>query len=285
MPYFDSRTYKINSLLHDRSSLLVFAREFYSICERDGQFPREVLMSEKEALTRQSLNELIIMADATTGYALHMEDAYNKALQLARTSHDQYILICITLAALYTYRCGTYNQNHDASLKRRVLIQIKEFEKKYGKDDLSFVPSFIEHRTQRMQAVHEAYMARAQEEAEKRKQKEALEAERSWQRHMERLEKKRRIAEQRKERRLQVDEARQVELNELQGMPLSEKLKTVVSNRKTPGYYGIDYAAISDSELKSVSKDLLSEVASSFRTVKDPSWKELRRKARQILTD
>ena len=119
------------------------------------------------------------------------------------------------------------------------------------------------------------------EEEKKRKEEEKIRKQQKEQR------KKEREAENKlkKEQQIQRDMERQIAIEQFRQKPLSEQLQTIVSHKKIPAYYGIDFSGISKSELKAVPKAILVEVITSFMTVKDPGWKSLQRKAKRILAE
>ena len=289
MPYFDERTYKIGGLIRDEDTLLRFAKEFFYICHCSGKYPLEILNAEQEALNKNNRNEIIIMADATTGYALNMEKAYDREFLKAASRQEQYELICITLAAVYTFRFGDYRHGQTTSLKTKILHHKKRYDIQYGKEDLSFVEPFIEERTQEMLEEFNRYQALTNERLiEKEKKRKEEEKDREQQKEQRKKEREAEIKQKRaqqKELQIQRNKERQIAIEQFRQKPLSKQLQTIVSNKKIPAYYGIDYNYISDSDLRAVPKAILVEVITSYMTVKDPDWKSLQRKAKRILAE
>ena len=54
-------------------------------------------------------------------------------------------------------------------------------------------------------------------------------------------------------------------------------------DRYAPGYYGIDFSAISDDDLLALPSELLTAILSSYPTLKDNEWRSFRKRVKQIL--
>jgi hypothetical protein len=82
----------------------------------------------------------------------------------------------------------------------------------------------------------------------------------------------------------EVAEARRIVMEWIRKEPLEEQLRTIVSGRKPPSYYGIDFTAIYENDLRNIPKPLLIDVVTFFRNIKDPEWRALQQKAENILS-
>ncbi len=88
----------------------------------------------------------------------------------------------------------------------------------------------------------------------------------------------------RSEYEAEVAEARRIVMKWIRKEPLEEQLRTIVSGRKPPSYYGIDFTAIYENDLRNIPKPLLIDVVTFFRNIKDPEWRALQQKAESVLS-
>ena len=72
---------------------------------------------------------------------------------------------------------------------------------------------------------------------------------------------------------------------EIKALPLEEQIALLCGeNAFMPGYYGIDFSAISDEELLSLPSELLEKLSSSFVTIKDQKWQAFRKRIKHMIT-
>ncbi len=81
----------------------------------------------------------------------------------------------------------------------------------------------------------------------------------------------------------EVAEARRIVMEWIRKEPLEEQLRTIVSGRKPPSYYGIDFTAIYENDLRNIPKPLLIDVVTFFRNKRDPEWSVLQQEAENVL--
>lgn len=287
MPYFDDRTYTIKEYVRDSRCVQSFAEEFYESCLSSGAYPAQILCAQERALKQNNQNEIVIMADATTKFAQSMEKAFDAELRRATTRESRYDLLCITMAALYTYRFGDIRYGNP--LLPKAHQEKEKYDAEYGPDDLAFLQSFIEERIREIRRIaaaeEEERIACQREEEERLRKEEAIKAEQEKQRQAERAaEISRKRAEQKALQKIRSD-AWQAKVEAFKQLPLTDQLRTVVSGREIPAAYDTDFGAITASDLKAVPGKILVQVITSFLNVKDAGWKELQEKAKKILSD
>lgn len=287
MPYFDGATYAVGDYLHAESeyrkeseNLKRMAASFLERCEDRG-YPWKILHALQFGLATEDRNLLVIMADATTKFAIHMKEAFAGAWDAARTRGEQYNLLCIMFTALFTYRWGPIDpESVEAYLEAR-----KRYDDQYGKDDLLFLDDFFkvlqeEHREQnraeremlvRQERVRRENAARQQALIDQRKAERAAEIERN--REAQKAQQKERSAK------------RQAELEAFRQKPLAEQLETVLSDRRPPDYYGIDYGAISEEAMRTLPRAMLVRIVTSFLNVRAAGWKQFQSKAKALLAE
>jgi hypothetical protein len=191
------------------------------------------------------------------------------------------------MAALFTYRFGDVRYGNP--LMKKAFDEKEKYDAAYGKDDLAFLEPFFEERIKEIRSIGEAEeekrKASEREDEERRRKEEAIKAEQEKQRQAERAaEVARKKAEQKARQKARTD-AWQAKVDEFKKLSLTDQLETIVSNRETPTAYDVDFGAISGSDLKAVPGSILVRVITSFLNVKDPGWKELQNKARNILSE
>lgn len=285
MPYFDDRTYAVGRCVGDDQQLRNFADEFYTKCLNSRSYPDVILEAEKQAFRTDNRNEIIIMADATSIFRVHMEKAFDAALAKANTRESRFELICITLAAIYTYQPGDGRFQRYSVLCDKLMKEIDKYNEEFGSADLAFVKNFERNRDA------EIYMERQKDEADfaercRIREEKAKQEEAELQRRKElRLAEEKRIKEERRLERKARTDAWQAKVEEFKKLSLTDQLETIVSNREIPTAYDIDFGAVSGSDLKAVPGNILVRVITSFLNVKDPGWKELQNKARNILSE
>ena len=256
------------------------AASFLERCE-DRDYPWQILRALKFGLATEDRNILVIMADATTKFAIHMKEAFAGAWDAARTRGEQYNLLCIMFTALFTYRWGPIDPvSVEAYLEAR-----KRYDDRYGADDLLFLDDFFkvlqeEHKEQnrieremlaRQEKARKENAARQQALIDRRKAEQAAEMERN------------RAAQ--KAQQKEKSAKRQAELEAFRQKPLAEQLETVLSNRMPPDYYGIDFGAISDEAVRALPKALLVRAVTGFLNVRAAGWKQFQSKAKAVLAE
>ena len=283
MPYFDNRTYEITRAIEGERNLRSYAEEFYKTCRRDRSYPRAILNSEKNALESGNRNEIIVMADATTKWARHMEEAFDAELKNAASRESLFELLCVMLAGLYRCRFGDYRWRTNSGLKVKVNTEIKKYTMMFGEADFLFLDRFKETRLREMQEQQ-----RQEEEALKEsiaEREEALRLEQIFkeQKQAERAAESAKKRAEQKERQAKRNAERQRELEAFRKLPLAGQLETIVLNKPIPTAYEMDFGSVSDEALEAVPRDLLVKVVTSFRNVKDAGWKDLQKRAERIL--
>ena len=286
MPYFDDKTYLITELMRGWKTTRRCAEEFYETCQTSGSYHAQILDAEAQALRQNNFNEIVIMADATTKFARNMEDAFDAEIRRADTKESRHELLCVTMAALFTYRFGDVRYGNP--LMKKAFEEKEKYDAEYGKDDLAFLQPFFERRAEEIRATAEEKerlrKVSQREEEEKRQQEAAVREQQKARRQMERAAEIRRKKEEQKALQKIRSEAWQAEVEQFKQIPLPEQLLTIVSNDKVPEAYGLDLAVVSETELRTVPRSTLVQVITSFRNVKDSGWKELQKKAGKILS-
>ena len=284
MPYWDERTSNIGKWFYYGTILRKYAEEFLETC-RNSKYPDEILRAEERALYQRNWNEIIIMADANTKLAMFTPKAFLAELEQAKSREARYDLICIATAALFTYPGRYYQHLSYRSLSYDLFKAKDEYDAEFGKEDLLFLDAFKKARLEvilpKLREYYEHFKRREEEYMES-------EAQRRIRKEQEAIARAKEIAEKEaahKERQNLRSEARRKELERFRRLPLTEQLRTIVSGRKIPSYYGLNFTTVSESDLHNVPKLLLIDVITSFTSVKDPAWKELQKKARMVLAE
>ncbi len=291
MKYFDdrlgSRSKTISEFELKSSCVRSYAGEFYSDLSYKKGYPRPILNALANALARNNICEILIMADATTKYAKRMADAFDDEMSRAVTKESRFELICVAMSALFAYQFGYVRYGN--RLYQRAFEEKERYDAEYGSRDFAFLAHFIEERCA---AIREEAIEGEEKQqilvhmAEEQQRKEQLENERQRD-----LQKQARIEETRKNHELRMTQhkernaARKVEIAQFRQKSAAEQLKVIVSGRKVPQAYGIDCAAITDATLREIPRNLLLQVVMSFQNVKDAGWKDLRERAAAVLSE
>ncbi len=286
MPYFDDTTYAIGNCIGNDDLLYSFAEEFISHSAEIPSYPEQILEAERQAFLSENRNEIIIMADATSVFRLHMEKAFDAALTKAKSRESRFELICISLGAYsYSYKDNIGMASRQGAFFDKLVKTMEDYNEEFGSDDLSFVKGFLIKRIEEIKIEQQnaaaAYAERARIKREREMQEEVEEQRRKERRQAE----KQRIIEEQNAIRKAKNELWRAKVGEFRKLPVSDQLQTILSDQKPPAVYGIDYEAISDSDLKAIPKSMLVQVITSFMNVKDAGWKELQKKARIILSE
>ena len=286
MPYFDDRTYAVMQFVRDGKTVRRFAEEFYENCRFSGRYPRPILKAMANALARNNVCEILIMADATTKFAQNMADAFDDEVSRAVTRESRFELICVAMAALFVYRFGDVRYGN--RLYQRAFEEKERYDADYGPTDFAFLAPFVEERKASIhaEAIRDAEQLRISiQEAEEQQRKEHLEIERQRElRKQAKAEEARKKHEERLARHKERNAAREAEIVQFRQKSAAEQLQTIVSGRKVPAAYGIDCAAISDADLRKVPRSILLQVVTSFGNVKDAGWKDLQKRAAAVLS-
>lgn len=284
MPYFDSRTYDISNCIHCKEELQEYANDFLSFCRR-SDYPEEILRAEEWAIHRRNWNEMIIMADATTEFAIHTKDAFIGELEQISNREERYNLICITMAALFTYRVVYYRNAYYGNLPDILFNAKEEYDAEFGKEDLLFLDAFRERKLKGIRLGMQAddvYIKRRREEYEE------IERQRQLQEEQKAIARAKAIAEKeaaQKEMQKRRNEMRRKNLEQFRGLPLAEQLQTIVSNPVRPKAYEMDYSQVNEEDLRGLPKALLAEIITSFMKETGCGWKALQKKAKIVLTE
>ena len=284
MPYFDDRTYDISKWILYEGYLQDYAEEFLETC-RINEYPEEILRAADRAICQRNRNEMIIMADATTEFANHSEKAFAEELEQAKNREARYDLICITMAAMFTYRAVYYRNAYYRRLDAILFKAKEEYDTEFGKEDLHFLKAFTETQIKdilpKMQEDDAALKKRHEEYEENERQRKLQEEQQAIARAKEIAEKE---AAQ-KERQKRRNEARRKELEQFRSLSLAEQLQTIVSNPIRPKAYEVDYSQVNEDNLRVLPKALLVEIITSFMKETGCGWKVLQKKAKIVLTE
>ncbi len=284
MPYFDDRTYAISNWIFYEERLLEYAEDFFETC-CINEYPEEILQAAERAISQRNRNEMIIMADATTEFAEHSEKAFAEELKQAKSREARYDLICIAIAALFTYRAVYYRNAYYRRLDA-ILFKAKDaYDAEFGKEDLHFLKAFTETQIKyilpRMQEDDAAIKRRDEEYRENERQRKLQEEQQAIARAKEIAEKE---AAQ-KERQQHRNEARRKELEQFKALPLEEQLQVIVANPVRPKAYEVDYSQVSMEDLRALPKSLLADIMISFVNETGAGWRELKKKAKAVLVE
>lgn len=284
MPYFDDRTYDIGNWIRYEGYLRDYAEDFLETC-RISRYPEEILRAAERAVSHRNRNEMIIMADATTEFAEHSEKAFAEELEQAKSREARYDLICITMAAMLTYRVLYYRNAYYRRLDAILSKAKEEYDTEFGKEDLHFLEAFTKKRIKdilpKMQEDDAAIKRRHEEYEENERQRKLQEEQQAIARAKE-------IAEReaaQKERQKRRNEARRKELEQFRSLPLAEQLQTIVSNPVRPKAYEVDYSQVSMEDLRALPKSLLADIMISFVNETGAGWRELKKKAKAALIE
>ena len=287
MPYFDDTTYAIKDFVRKGRVVRYYAEQFYETCCNNGSYPPQILCALDHALESNNFNEIVIMADATTKFAQSMAKAFEDEISRAVTKESRFELICVAMAALFVYRFGDVRYGNP--LTAAAFAEKERYDERHGPRDFAFLESFIEERIPviREEAVRAAEELEASiRDSKEQFQKEQLEIQRQKElRKQARAEEARIKHEARMARQKERNAARAIELEQFRQKTLAEQLETVVSNRKVPQAYEVDFGAISRDDLREVPRGILLQVVTSFQNVKDAGWKELQKRAAAVLVE